>query len=279
MLFDNPSEFTLRKMRELIGKKMCSDDMYGKVARVEYSQNVFDVIYGFTVYVDFERGPANNPIRTDVLYYPEDFELHLDLSKCELSNEFLLDIKQALERIKTLDKESNENLKRIATIPLEERITKQHNNLLPHDILYKLHVRISPAFILGCSALFEIGRNYGNVCLELFSWDIKESPISKFTRRLLPSDIAELNEIYRKFDFLTHTRKKEKIGLDGVSLHCDYYDGEAYRHYYCWCPDENEIEFELVRLLFRYLRECFPGVGAQQELDDIREYFDCSELF
>ena len=272
-IFENPSYFSLRKMQELVGKIIKVRENDGVITYVDYNKNQFDIIDGYRVSYEIER--HRSPYYSRSLNYPSDFMQFIEPG-CDLPDEFIADIKQGLERIDELDLENDEKLKDRAAIPVEERIAR-HKPDKNESTLYKLHMSIMPSFIGGCSALLNIGDNFGDIRLEIMSYHFDEPVVREVSRYLNRVEIDEFYNIYRNYDFLTHERKGEKIGLDGVTLALDFYDGEVSRYYTCWCPDEYEEEFMFVKYMFSFFRECFPYESVNLALDNIRDYFDCTE--
>ena len=277
MIIENPSYFSLKKMQELIGKSITLRDESGPITKIKYSMNDFGDIDGYSVYAD--------NVGIIPYHYPNDFHQcndiyqHLDISSCELSDEFRGDIKQALDRIKETEKLNGKKLESIRFLPVTDRIAMRKDDSYDGP-LYKLYLSLRPAFMLGdYSAVFNFWSLYGEVRLIMKSPLQSNYKIYEIVRHLDESDVEEFLTLYSKFDFLCHEREKDAIGLDGITLYYSFYDGDAYRCGDCWCPDEDEKEFMLLKYLFRFYRECFTEDGAHKEMDDIWKYFHCNEAF
>ena len=86
MIFENPSNFTLNKMQELIGNKMSRSTDDGPIKKISYSKNHFDIIDGYRLYIDLGWSSKSNPDRIPVCHYPNSFKSTgtFDLEKCDL---------------------------------------------------------------------------------------------------------------------------------------------------------------------------------------------------
>ena len=264
MIFENPSRLPLDKMQELIGKKLHRTYDYGIITEISYSENIFGIIDGYNMSVDFGL-TSNNKASSNRVFsylYPERLE-YFDLSKCALPSDFMEDINDGLKRIEMLEKENDEKLNATAKIPVTDRI-KYHFEETKGNPIYRLYINLWPAFTGGCSALFCIGHEAGEVKLCLSPMLFNDWIGREMSLPLSQPEIA---------DFFAHTRKHDKDGLDGISMSYWFYDGYVVRFYDCWQPDETEAEFELVKYIFRYFRKSFPDKDSQRGLDSIWEYF------
>ena len=277
-MFENPSDFTLRKMKELIGRKIYRNGEEGTVINVDYSENVyFGMIDGYCIHVDFGRSAEQFPGNISWLRYPISFK-HWDIPSSGLPAEFIEDVITGLKRIEDFESLNTEKLKSVVAVPVEDRIIQRTSETSEYP-LFRLFTDISPAFMGSCTALFNIGAMGGNIRLTMDTLSLRSYQVHEVARRLHRTEVDDFYALYRKFDFLAHERSIDRQGLDGISLHSVFYDGNVYRFYHCWCPEEGEVEFDLVKYLYRFFRECFTSDEAQDDLDKIRGYFHCNEVF
>jgi len=263
-------------MQELVGLRMKYRGDECIVPKVESSENCFGIVDGYRVYCDSGKRRTTHPNYIPYWKYPNFLSIdEIDLN--DLPEDFVLDIKQATLYVNDLENHNTEKLKQIVQTPVLERIILRAKKIDDYP-LYRLSINILPSFMGGCSAVFEIGYNYGKLHLEMNTWFMESPAVRKVIKDLNRKEIDEFIKLYKNLDFFTHERKINKIGLDGISLSFIFHDGNVCRYYDCWCPEEWEQEFQLVRYIYKFFRECFPYIEAQKELDVIRdEYLCCKE--
>ena len=267
----NLSKFSLEKMRELVGMKVKYRDEMQTITRVEDYKDMFGELTGYKIFTT-----AKNDLG---IHYP-DYITHIAkgerlIVNLELPQEYMDDVKQAVEEKKRLEAGNEERINKLAKIQVKERITNRFKET-DGKIEYRVFIDMHFSFHYTRSRVFlRVRHESGTIELpeELVEKDGLMQFREKITTQMTPKEISEFFNLYEQFDFYAPPQD-EHLYLDGWSINYNIFDGQTdlWASYGCPHLDKNRKWWSFCKYTVNLLKSRLPAEDYETMLHTLKEY-------